>query len=279
MDATRKTLVRDLPFAEAARLRFTGDVVSVIALPVADGSAPRMTVELPDDEDDLLVDVSEREGTVYVTVERREALRRILRRNWQVECRLELPSPVEAMIRTDAGQLTVRDLDGRFDLQTEAGRIGLRSVTGQVKLRTEAGKVDCTGFRGSIDASTSAGAIHFEADALAAGTHLLRADVGKIDVRLPGDANIRVETRTSIGRARNAFGSGKSDAPALLRVQTEVGAISIQPALGAAPRAEYAGSGRSAEARQAEIMRILEQVAAHEMNPEEANRRIAALRY
>jgi hypothetical protein len=271
-------IVRDLPLGQPARLNLDADLINVTAAPVAGEGVPRMRLELPEGMSDARVNVDEREGTVFVSIETEDALRRILRNRWKITCRLDLPHGVEATMRTDAGQIELRGLSGSFDLRTNAGQVVLRAASGRVTIRSDAGKIDCEAFRGSIDAATSAGAIMLEALALDPGTHSLRADVGKIDVRLATDAAVRVETHTSIGRTRNSFGSGKADAPALLRVQTEVGAITVQPWDLAGASAARLGAGLDESARQQEIMRILEQVANHELTAEEANRRIAALR-
>lgn len=278
MEAAASTVVRELPFGQPAKLNFKADLINVTVAPVGPDVAPRMHLDLPDGMGEAGVHVEQRDGTVFVAVETEDAFRRILRKSWKVTCRLELPHGIEATLKTDAGQIEIRGLSGTFDVRTDAGHVALRGVSGRITLRTDAGKIDCEGFRGSVDAATSAGAILLEALSLDAGTHTLRADVGKIDVRLPLDAAVRVETRTSIGRTRNAFGSGKPGAPALLRVQTEVGAISIQPWDVTGATAGRLAAGLDDAARQQEIMRILDQVAAHELTAEEANRRIAALR-
>lgn len=278
MESEPITVTKELPLGEPARLNFRADLINVTVTPVATDLSPRLSVDLPEGMGDARVDVDQRDGTVFVSIETGDAFRRIMRNRWKVTCRLDLPHGVEATLKTDAGQIEVRGMTGTFDVRTDAGHVALRGVSGKINLRTDAGKIDCEGFRGSVDATTSAGAILLEALALDPGTHTLRADVGKIDVRLPADAAVRIETRTSIGRTRNAFGNGKPGAAALLRVQTEVGAISIQPwDLSSGPVGRL-GAGLGDAGRQQEIMRILEMVARHEVSAEEANRRIAALR-
>jgi len=277
MESAGTTVTRELPFGEPARLNFKADLINVTVAPAAPGQPSRMSVDLPEGMQDARIEVEQRDGAVFVLVDTGDAFRRIMRNRWKITCRLDLPHGVDATLKTDAGQIEIRGMTGTFDVRTDAGHVALRGVSGKINLRTDAGKIDCEGFRGSVDAATSAGAILLEALALDPGTHTLRADVGKIDVRLAADAAVRVETRTSIGRTRNAFGAGKPDAPALLRVQTEVGAIAIQRWEIGGPAGRL-GAGLDEATRQQEIMRILEQVATHDLTAEEANQRIAALR-
>ena len=160
MEATGTRIVRELPLGQPARLHFRGDHISVSILPAPDGVQGRMTVELPDAEDTVDVDVSERGGVVFVTVEQRDRLHRVLRARWKdrwgVVCRLELPSGVEAMIETAAGKIEARSLSGTFDLRTDAGQVVLAYLSGRLRVQTNAGKIDCTGFRGGIEATTNA---------------------------------------------------------------------------------------------------------------------------
>lgn len=282
------TIVRDLPLSQPPRLQLEADVVGITVVPVAPDAMPRLTVEFPEETEGPKVDVEARDGSVYVKLDSRDIYKKMfgggwsfgsrLSKAWRITARLEVPHGIDASIKSDAGQIRVQGLNGDFDLRANAGKIDVDAVTGHLHLRTDAGKIDCTALRGSVDAATSAGAISLDVSELNAGEHSVRADVGKIDITLPADAPVRVETRTSIGRTRNAFGAGRADAPAQLRVQTEVGAINIQASPRSGATAGQIGAGMSPEARQAAVMQILEQVANHELSAEEANRRIADLR-
>lgn len=279
MNSDSGTLCRELSFGERPRLDFRGDLVAVRVRPLLQGDKARVQVEHVEDAGGVELDISQRGDWLLVTVRHRDALRSLvrqrLRRRWMIGCLLELPAGVEARIETEAGAVDLQQLTGDFELRSDAGQIRVSDVEGNLRLQTNAGRIECRRFRGWIEATTDAGAISLAAEALAPGTHRLRAAVGKVDVQLPSGADVRVETRSSIGRVRNDF-TAADGAQALLRVETEVGAIAIRTAA-VVRGADGATQHASESERQAEVLRILQQVADHVVSAEEANRRIAAL--
>jgi len=69
------TIVRELQFAERARLDFRGDLVAVTVLPLSAGATPRLIVDGPDDGAELDVEVGQRGSWSLASVRHRDALR------------------------------------------------------------------------------------------------------------------------------------------------------------------------------------------------------------
>lgn len=85
-----------------------------------------------------------------------------------------------------------------IDLDVKAGDVELDGVPA-LRGRLMAGDLDARGLR-AVDLAVNAGDVELELDP-APGLHWIRLSVGDLDVRLPDDADVRVEGHVSIGDA------------------------------------------------------------------------------
>lgn len=130
----------------------------------------------------------------------------------------EVTVPAQADVEADTsnGAITVRGIEGQFNLDTSNGAIDLADLVGVVHADTSNGHIDVKGFRGTLDLETSNGAIDIEdveasVDArtsngridfsglLVGGNHDLRTSNGAIVVKVASDAVITFDASTSIG--------------------------------------------------------------------------------
>lgn len=130
----------------------------------------------------------------------------------------EVTVPTQAVVRvhTSNGAITIRGIEGQFNLDTSNGAIDLDDLVGVVTADTSNGAIDVNGFAGELSLETSNGAIDIEdvkaavdartsngrikfSGVLVAGSHSLRTSNGAIDVEVPTDASITFDASTSIG--------------------------------------------------------------------------------
>jgi len=103
----------------------------------------------------------------------------------EVHYRVQVPTGVEVSVRTDAGDLIVRDLDGAVDLNSDAGDMYLSGLSGEVVAYTDAGNIEGTDFSsGSVDVTSDAGDLHLEFEQ-APDEVSAQTDAGDIVVLLP----------------------------------------------------------------------------------------------
>jgi hypothetical protein len=139
-----------------------------------------------------------------------------------------VPRELRAKVRTDAGSIEARDLGPcELSLATDAGRLRLHHITGRITLKSDAGQIRGDHLAGAIRAETDAGKVDLGIDALDPGEHTVRTDVGAITITLAPEANVRVQARATIGSARSDV-PHRPDAPALLRVFTDVGSVRVR---------------------------------------------------
>lgn len=234
-----------LPFSERPELDLKADFGAIWVEPVAAGEQPRL-VATGSDPECLDVRVTTRGEVVAVRLRRINGFRlpwgsrdvhvtafvpRDLRARLHTDAgRLDIRGlgPCSLAVSADAGNVTLRDL-GPCDLEvrTDAGQIHLRDIRGRVKVSSDAGQVRGSGLAGSLDVETDAGRVDLAIDALDPGEHRIRTDVGSIRVELAPGIDVRVETRASIGSARNEYPS-RAGAPTVLRTSTDVGSIRVR---------------------------------------------------
>jgi hypothetical protein len=120
------------------------------------------------------------------------------------------------------GRITADTVSGNVEAQGLAGRVGFKSVSGDLTLAN--GSLD------HLDAKTVSGRITADL-ASARGAFQIATVSGPVTIRLPADANARVQVRSAVGRVRSEFpGLDHPDRP---------GATTLTGTLGA-------GSGRLA---------------------------------
>jgi hypothetical protein len=217
-----------LPFGERAELELKSDLGSIHLEPVATGEEPRIEAT-GHDAGRITVNIRRDGDLVKVKIDQGHSNRRMWG-SWDARITVYLPRDVRAAVHTDAGSVEARDLGPcELKLTSDAGRIQLRNVRGRLRLATDAGQVTGKGLAGSFDVETDAGKVDLAIDALDPGEHQVRTDVGAIRVDLARGLDVRVETRASVGSVRCDYPS-RPDAPAVLRVSTDVGTVRVREA-------------------------------------------------
>jgi DUF4097 and DUF4098 domain-containing protein YvlB len=152
----------------------------------------------------------------------------------------------DSRLRTGGGNVTLKDVDGRVDLQTGGGNIGLDDCSGPATLETGGGNLDLRQVRGAVKAHTGGGNVTLDGRALSVevktgggnisiggveGPVKATTGAGNIDVRVvrAGDP-LQVELGT--GRGEIALSLPES-ASARVEAGTGGGRVSIEPNDGA----------------------------------------------
>jgi hypothetical protein len=215
-----------LPFAERADLGLDCDLGSLHLVPVADGEQPRIEIT-GYDADEVEVEVRQDGDRVKANISHEGRIPR----PWfgrDARITVHLPRELRATVRTDAGAIDARDLGPcELSLTTDAGRLRLHNISGRIKLQSDAGQIKGEGLSGSLNVETDAGKVDLDINALDAGEHKVRTDVGAISITLAPEVDVRVEARASIGSARSDVPS-RPDAAAVLRVTTDVGSVRVR---------------------------------------------------
>ena len=133
-----------------------------------------------------------------------------------VSFEVTVPAQADVEVDTSNGAITIRGIEGQFNLDTSNGAIDLRNLIGVVDADTSNGAINVNGFSGVLELETSNGAIDIEdtqasVDAhtsngrinfsgiLVGDSHQLRTSNGAINVEVPLDADISFDASTSIG--------------------------------------------------------------------------------
>jgi hypothetical protein len=271
----------NLPFGQTAELELHADWGNLSLVPVEPGQTPRLELSHHSTERfDVYVD---KEGeTVRVSVEPRHGV------NWfgDKECRatVYVPRDVRAQVSTNAGRVSVRDLDGCvLGVKANAGKIELFDVHGQLHLSADAGSVTGRGVGGAFDVETHAGSVRLEIADLQPGDHRIRATMGSVRLDLAHGLDVCIETHTSLGSVRNNFPSRPS-AEARLILSTEMGSVRVdegsfrvfrRPSSAEAPPPRPRPSAGPRE--DPELDRILKMVEAGELSAHDADELLRAM--
>lgn len=139
-----------------------------------------------------------------------------VRRHSGVSFVVTVPMLADVEVDTSNGAITVRGIEGEFNLDTSNGSMDLSDLVGVVHADTSNGRIDVDGFAGILDLKTSNGAIDIEdveavvnartsngridfAGVLVGDSHELRTSNGTIKVQVPLSAAITFDASTSIG--------------------------------------------------------------------------------
>jgi len=124
-----------------------------------------------------------------------------------VDFALTVPPRSTLELTTNAGNISVTNIDGQMKLRADAGSIRATQVilSGQSLLKTDAGSIT---FAGSLDP---------------AGDYKLSTDLGNVHVTLPADASFNLEAKTDLGSVTTSF-------PLLQQQRTRVsGLVGVGP--------------------------------------------------
>ncbi len=336
-DEAVETIERELVFGEVPALRLNAGLISVSVRPVAAGERTRLVLRgRRANEEQIEIGTGE-DGAITVDVHPRHSWQTVDFRPWRVrdnglQLDVFVPQRIRLQARVEAGRMSVADLhEAEFDLRTDAGKLRVSDCDGRLRIASSAGKVELDRIAGTLDARTDAGAVHADdvrltgdstlrASAgsvrvsglrLLSGNHVVETSLGSVRLGLAPDAPVRIETHVSLGSVDNRAGPGPEDAPASLKVSSELGSVRIrieeapstplhrvsvtdaripaethgddQPTSAAAE--ERPAAARTATAArpasgpsQEETMRILDMVERHEITPGEAAALLSALR-
>jgi len=145
-----------------------------------------------------------------------------VRRYSGVDFSVVVPLMTDVEVDTSNGAITVRGIQGAFNLDTSNGAVDLDNLVGDVTVDTSNGKISVDNVQGildletsngeidlddveaTIDARTSNGAIEFSG-ILVGDTHRLRTSNGRIRVELQADASLAIDAETSSGSISSTF--------------------------------------------------------------------------
>jgi len=134
-------------------------------------------------------------------------------------------------LRASAGGIGLKDCAiANINAKSSAGAISIMGKeTSHLELDSSAGavSVQVSKLGGKTDISSNAGAIYLEAREVM-GNITAKASAGGIHVRLPKDANCRIEAKKpSVGNVENHL-NGNPQSPYTLQVSTSVGSIKLE---------------------------------------------------
>jgi SHOCT-like protein len=214
----------ELPFGQPAKLELQTEWGTLALVPVEPGQTPRLELT-PGSSEHIAVHVGKVGDTVRVALDPQRSFSWF--GSWECGATLYVPRDVHAHVQTNAGSVSVRDLeDCELGIKASAGKIDLVKVHGLVHLSADAGSVTGRDVGGYFDVETHAGSIRLEISDLRPGEHRIRASMGSVRIELARGIDVSVETRTSLGSVRNRFPSRHSAAAKLL-LSTEMGSLRV----------------------------------------------------
>jgi hypothetical protein len=153
-------------------------------------------------------------------------------RNGKVEA-AGLPVRDRLIIETTNGAVAISDIDGDVEVQTTNGAIQADRIRGKADLVTTNGSVSAADIAGALNAKTTNGAVKASSGEVG-GDWVLRTTNGRIEVRLPENADIEADAKgssahtdlpleVSNNRITGKMGTGRHK----LILQTTSGSVSI----------------------------------------------------
>src|SRR5260370_9749988 len=209
----------ELPFSEPAELELHSEWGALALVPVAPGQTARLELTQGSTEH-IAVHVEKLGDTVRVALDPQRSFNWF--GSWECRATLYVPRDVHAHVQTNAGSVSVRDLeDCELGVKANAGKIDLVKVHGVFHLSADAGSVTGRDVGGFFDVETQAGSVRLEISDLQPGEHRIRASMGSVRVELARGLDVAVETPTSLGSGRNHYPPPPS-AAAKLALPTEM---------------------------------------------------------
>ncbi|HET6986678.1 MAG TPA: DUF4097 family beta strand repeat-containing protein [Kribbella sp.] len=155
------------------------------------------------------------------------------------ECELHMASGRIALDRIDAlqanisaGEVAIRDIAGRADIEGGRGQISIGHASADVDLSSASGGLDIDRADGSVTATTASGAIRI--GRMTDGQAKLTNGSGNIEVGISEDAAASVDVNSERGAVHNFVSSqgdaGPSDHKVMVHARTRHGDIIVQRA-------------------------------------------------
>ncbi len=130
----------ELPFGQPAELELQTEWGNLSLVPVEPGQRPRLELS-PGSADNIAVHVDKQGDAVRVSLDPQRSFK-WLAGGWECRATLYVPRDVRAHLQTNAGSVSVRDLNGcELGIKVNTGKIDLASVYGLVHLSADAGSV------------------------------------------------------------------------------------------------------------------------------------------
>ncbi|HEX5460509.1 MAG TPA: DUF4097 family beta strand repeat-containing protein [Steroidobacteraceae bacterium] len=203
--AAHKTYDKRLTAPAGGQLTFRADVGSVT---VVGRGAPEVVIHADlEASESFLSDfhIGAEQTSSGVTVSARTTHRdRFDRGPTRVQFTIEVPRKYRIDLRTAAGGLDVRDLNGSVHAVTSGGSAMIQDIAGTVAVHTSGGSIDAQRVKGSSELSTSGGEVNV-ADSTgdldldtSGGSIGIRNDDGEIDAHTSG-GSIRAELSANHG--------------------------------------------------------------------------------
>src|SRR5579859_5214326 len=267
--------VWELPFGQPAELELQTEWGNLALVPVEPGQVPRLELSR-DSADNIAVHVDRQGGAVRVSLDPHRSFKWF--GGWECRATLYVPRDVRAHLQSNAGSVSVRDLQGcELGIKVNAGKIDLVKVYGLVHLSADAGSVTGRDVGGWFDVATQAGSVRLDILDLQPGEHRIRAVTGSVRLELARGMDVCVEAHTSLGSVRNRYPS-RPDAPTKLLLSTEMGSVRVDEGSGfravrrPAPPPVAPAPPPAAPAREdPELERILKMVESGDLSAQEAD--------
>jgi hypothetical protein len=214
----------ELPFGQPAELELQTEWGNLSLVPVEPGQTPRLELS-PDSADNIAVHVDKQGDAVRVSLDPQRSFKWF--GGWECRATLYVPRDVRAHLQTNAGSVSIRDLEGcELGVKVNAGKIDLVKVYGLVHLSADAGSVTGRDVGGYFDVETQAGSVRLEIMDLQPGEHRVRATTGSVRLELARGLDVCIEAHTSLGSIRNRYPSRPSAATKLV-LSTEMGSVRV----------------------------------------------------
>lgn len=159
---------------------------------------------------------------------------------------LKVPATCQLKLASSNGTISVANMDAQIEVDTSNGKLLFDNVRGAIMANTSNGRVEVNHCSGPIDLTTSNGAIAYQGQPTGSSNTLTTSN-GRIEVNLPEDQNVEIDSKTSNGSIRCSLptqeilseskkklhaivGSGGSlTEPTKLSLRTSNGSITIEP--------------------------------------------------
>jgi len=274
--------VWNLPFSQPAELELQTDWGNLSLVPVEPGQTPRLELSRGS-LDRIAVHVEKQGETVRVSLEPQHGANWF--GGWECRATVYVPRDVRAHLQTNAGSVSVRDLEGcELGIKANAGKISLDNVHGLLHLAAQAGSVNGHDVGGFFDVETHAGSVRLDITDLQPGEHHIRATTGSVRLEIARGMDVCIETHTSLGSVRNSYPS-RSGAPTRLKLAAEMGSVRVEEASFranpresvAAPAPQRAEPPAPPRPVDPELERILKMVEAGELSAMDADELLKAM--